>query len=44
MNLFAGYQRKALGQVKAHLIAKHTQSTGAGAVFFFNAGVANMAH
>jgi len=37
-HFFGGHQRKALAQVKAHLVAKHAGGAGAGAVGLEHAG------
>ena len=43
VHLFGRHQRKALLQIKAHLVAKHAARAGAGAVGLFNARVTHMA-
>jgi hypothetical protein len=43
MQLFGGERRKALAQVKPHLITEHTLSAGAGTVTFDNSVLQNMA-
>ena len=44
MYFFGGDQRKALGQVKTHLIAKHAACSGAGAIGFLDAMGVDMPH
>ena len=41
MQLLGGDERKALGQIEAHLLAEQAQRAGTGAVPFAGAGVAN---
>ena len=42
MQLFCGQQWKSLAQIKAHLISKNTQCSGAGSVRFGHAIVQQM--
>ena len=44
VHFFGGNQRKPLGQVKTHLIAKHAARSGAGAVGFLDAMDEDMPH
>jgi hypothetical protein len=44
MQFFGGDERKALGQIKAHLIAEHTSGTGTCTVGFDYAMFIDMAH
>lgn len=39
MNLFGRYQGKPFLQIDSHLIAKTTDSTGAGTIMFLHAGI-----
>ena len=41
VQLLGGEDRKTLGQVEAHLMAKYTQSSGAGAIVFAGSGFKN---
>ena len=43
-DLFGGDERKALAQVKSHLVAEDAAGAGAGAVVFFDAMRVDMAH
>jgi hypothetical protein len=44
MALFGSHQRKTLGQVKTHLMTKHTHCAGAGAIFLFDSLIQHMLH
>jgi len=44
MALLGGHQRKAVGQVEAHLVAEYAVGTGAGAVALEGAVLAHVAH
>ena len=44
MYFFGGDQRKAFGQIKAHLMAKHRACAGSGAIGFVGAVLVHMAH